>query len=257
MNSPPPHDGPTQETLEAGHTPDAISARLERGHEQSYLRDFVYGAIDGTITTFAVVSGVAGAGLSSEVIVILGVANLLADGFSMAASNFLGTRAEEQQREKTRRMEERHITHVPEGEREEVRQVFARQGFEGEQLEHIVDVITADRERWIETMIKEEHGLPLTGPVPFRAALATLLSFVVVGAIPLLPFLFGLISGVGVSHVFLWSTVLTLAAFFAVGAAKSRFVHQHWATAGVETMMIGGLAAAIAYSCGLLLGRIV
>ncbi|REJ93197.1 MAG: hypothetical protein DWQ34_04800 [Planctomycetota bacterium] len=257
MTLTPPHDGPTLESLKAGHTPAAIAARLDRGREPSYLRDFVYGAIDGTITTFAVVSGVAGAGLSANVILILGVANLLADGFSMAASNFLGTRAEEQQREKTRRMEERHIAEVPDGEREEVRQVFARQGFEGEQLEHIVDVITADRERWVETMIKEEHGLPLAGPAPLRAALATLLAFILIGAVPLLPFLFGIVTGRAVSGAFVWSTALTLVAFFAVGAAKSRFVQQRWVTAGLETLAIGGLAAAIAYVCGVILGSIV
>ena len=75
--------------LEAAHTPEAVRARLEAGPPHSDLRDFIFGAIDGTVTTFAVVSGVSGAGLSASVLIILGVANLVADGFSMGVSNFL------------------------------------------------------------------------------------------------------------------------------------------------------------------------
>jgi len=97
--------------IKATHTPEAIRKRLLYGPEHSYLRDFVYGAIDGAVTTFAVVCGVAGAGLSTEVVIILGIANLIADGFSMAVGNLLGTRADQQLREKAQKMEELH----PEG----------------------------------------------------------------------------------------------------------------------------------------------
>jgi hypothetical protein len=79
--------------LRTGHTPEAIRARLAAEREHSYLRDFIYGGIDGSVTTFAVVSGVAGADLAASIVIILGLANLIGDGFSMAASNFLGTRA--------------------------------------------------------------------------------------------------------------------------------------------------------------------
>lgn len=82
--------------LEASHIPATIRERLSGGYEaESYVSDFIYGAIDGTVTTFAVVAGVAGAGLDERIIILLGVANLAADGFSMAASNFLGTRVED------------------------------------------------------------------------------------------------------------------------------------------------------------------
>ncbi len=90
-------------TLEHEHTPEAISARLAQRVRQNYLRDFVYGGIDGAVTTFAVVAGTMGASLSTRIVLILGAANLIADGFSMAASNFLGTRAE---RDDYRRLEE-------------------------------------------------------------------------------------------------------------------------------------------------------
>ena len=120
------------EHLHDMHTPDRVSQRLEEGTPQSYLKDMVYGGIDGTITTFAVVAGVVGADLSAGIVVILGLANLVADGFSMGVSNFLGTHAEKQFLHKIRKEEEAEIQLIPDGEREEIRQIYAAKGFEGE-----------------------------------------------------------------------------------------------------------------------------
>ena len=117
--------------------------------------------MDGTVTTFAVVAGVAGAGLPRGVAIILGMANLLADGFSMAAGNYLSTKTDRELVDRARRVEEMHVEQVPDGEREEVRQIFAAKGFEGQILDEIVNVITTDRRRWVDTMLTEELGLRL------------------------------------------------------------------------------------------------
>ncbi len=239
------------------HKPSAIAQRLELGFRHSYLKDFVYGAIDGAVTTFAVVSGVAGAGLSPGIIIILGAANLVGDGFSMAASNFLGTRAEQQLRARARRLEEEHIARYEKGEREEVRQIFAAKGFEGADLENAVRVITSDRDRWVDTMLQEEHGLPLSSPSAWRAAWTTFVAFLLVGLIPLLPFLWEFARGNVSSSPFLASTIMTAVAFVAVGAAKSRFVDHHWTVSGAETLAVGGAAAALAYVAGVLLKGVV
>ena len=241
----------------ADHLPEAIRRRLDSGAQHSYLKDFVYGAIDGAVTTFAVVSGVMGAELSSGIIIVLGAANLLGDGFSMAASNFLGTRAEQQLRAKARRVEESHIANYEEGEREEIRQIFMTKGFEGDDLERAVDVITSDRNRWVDTMLQEELGLPLESPSAIRAALVTFVAFFTVGLLPLLPFVFSyLLPSLSVAP-FAASSCVTAAAFFVIGAAKARFVDEHWLLSGMETLLIGGAAASLAYGVGVMFKGVV
>jgi VIT1/CCC1 family predicted Fe2+/Mn2+ transporter len=240
-------------SLEAEHTPAGVSARLRRRPAPSYLHDFIYGAVDGAVTTFAVVAGVAGANLDETVVIILGVANLIADGFSMAVSNFLGSRAERQRRERARREEEAHIRLVPEGEREEIRQIFAAKGFDGRDLDRIVQVITSDPERWTETMMREELGFASTEPNEVRAALATLVAFITVGFLPLAVYVYVLAAPGRVENAFTWSAVMTGIAFLVVGGLKSRFVDQSWWRSALETLAVGGLAAALAYAAGALL----
>jgi vacuolar iron transporter family protein len=187
------------------------------------------------------------------VVIILGGANLVADGFSMAASNFLGSRAERQQREAARREEQRHIQLVPDGEREEIRQIYAAKGFKGADLDRVVDVITSDPELWAETMMSEELGFGPTEPNEYHAALATLIAFVTVGFLPLMVYVYDAAAPGDVADPFRWSAVMTGVAFLVVGAMKSRFVDQTWWRSALETLAVGGLAAALAYAAGAVL----
>lgn len=234
-------------SLEHSHAPGAIAKRLRHGPRVSYLRDWVYGGIDGTVTTFAVMAGVVGADLSTTVVIVLGLANLLADGFSMAAGNFTGTKAEHDEYDQLRHMEERHIELAPEGEREEIRQIFKAKGFEGEALESAVKVITDHREQWIDTMMAEEHGMPAVVRSPISAALYTFAAFVLCGSVPLLPY------AVGVSAPEWPSAIMTGITFFAIGSVRSRWSPKSWWLAGLETFAIGMLAASVAYFIGYLL----
>jgi VIT1/CCC1 family predicted Fe2+/Mn2+ transporter len=230
--------------MEHEHSEQAIARRLSGAPSFSYLRDWVYGGIDGAVTTFAIVAGVVGAQLSNRVVLILGVANLVADGFSMAASNYSGTKTEHEEQAHLRAIEERHIDAVPDGEREEIRQIFRGKGFHGQDLERAVDVITADRDRWVNTMLAEEYGLPKAVRSPLKAAASTFASFVLCGAVPLLPFL------VEAPAKFQLSIVMTALVFFLIGSTKSRWSPVSWWRSGAETLAIGLGAAALAFLIG-------
>jgi vacuolar iron transporter family protein len=236
--------------MEHEHTVEAIDERLSAGPRHNYLRDWIYGGIDGSVTTFAVVTGVVGAQLSTTVILIIGFANLLADGFSMAASNFLGTKAEHDDIRRIEAIERRHIELTPEGEREEVRQIFARKGFAEPDLDRIVELITSDRERWVQTMLTEEYGLPQQARSPWMAAMSTFSAFLVCGLVPLLPYLFGL------NHPLTLSIVMTGAVFFGIGSVKSLWSTSTWWRSGLSTFGVGAIAAGLAYAVGLLLNNV-
>ncbi len=242
------------QNLRDAHTPAAIARHLNSDTRHSYLGDFVLGAVDGTVTTFAVVAGVAGAGMTGGVALVLGIANLLADGFSMAVGNYLSTKSDRQVLEKVRLNEERHIDEVPEGEREEVRQIFASKGFQGELLEQIVDVITEDRRRWVDTMVTEEFGLALETPSPVRAALATFVAFVVAGSVPLCPILF---TPLAEPVSFSTSSFYTGLTFALIGLVKGQIIGRSKVVSMLETLAIGGAAAVVAYGVGVLLRGLV
>ncbi len=176
--------GPGSDIPFVQHDPDSPGWRDVLRH---YIGDLVYGANDGVVTTFAVVSGVAGAGLSTLTIVILGIVNLLADGFSMGASNYLAIRSTA--------------------------------------MAHL-----ADRGR------RE----------PFHHACATSLSFIVVGAVPLLPFL---VPGAA-DRAFGISLVASGISLFAVGALRSSVSTSGWLRCGIEMFAVGMTAALVAYVAG-------
>ncbi len=231
-----------QYALEHSHTQQAIRARLARGPRSNYLRDWIYGGIDGAVTTFAIVAGVAGADLSAAVVLVLGFANLLADGLAMAASNYIGTKAERDDYDRVLGIERKHIALEPEGEREEIRQIFAAKGFFGDDLERIVTVITSDRKLWEETMAVEEYGLSPTPRSPVLAALSTFAAFIACGLVPLVSYL----SAGGLTSCVIAAGIT----FFGVGAIKSRWSPLAWWRSGRETLLIGMSAAAVAFLVG-------
>ncbi|QPC43065.1 VIT1/CCC1 transporter family protein [Kaustia mangrovi] len=237
--------------LEHDHSREAIAARLDRKPQQSYIRDWVYGGIDGAVTTFAIVAGVVGAELSAGIILILGLANLLADGFSMAASNYSGTKADLDDLHRLKAIERKHIRLAPEGEREEIRHILRSKGIEGEALEQAVTAITTKDELWINTMLAEEYGVSPMARSPVKAGFYTFLAFLVCGAVPLLPFALGL------PHAFEFALGATAAVFFGIGSVKSHWSLAAWWRSGLETLVIGLLAAGTAYLVGALLKNVV
>lgn len=241
------------EPLKKTHEPEAIRKRLSQRPQPHYLSAGILGAIDGCVTTFAVVSGAAGAGFPSSVALVLGFANLIADGFSMAVSNFEAVKSEQELVKHMETIEQTHIDEVSDGEQEEIRQIYAMKGFSGSTLDSIVETITADRRLWVETMLMEEYGLAKVPPTPLAPAVTTFSAFVLVGALPLLPFL---LTEVAKQVQFFISACLAGILFFLIGAVKSRILSRPIFRSGLKTLLTGGAAAGLAFFTGSLLQRL-
>jgi VIT1/CCC1 family predicted Fe2+/Mn2+ transporter len=223
------------------------------GIDKSYISEFVYGGIDGAVTTFAVVAGAAGAHLDISVVIILGMANLIADGFSMSVGNFFSTQAERDNYDKHRAIENWEIDNLREKEIEEIREIYAAKGFTGELLEQVVTTIISNREVWIDTMMREELGLIKDDKTPYKTAGVTFFSFLLIGVIPLLSYLFAAVFPAGDSRLFLISCVATALALTIIGQLKSIVTGKSRLRGTLETVTLGGLAAFVAYFVGFVL----
>ncbi|AKP54141.1 VIT1/CCC1 transporter family protein [Cyclobacterium amurskyense] len=216
---------------------------------QEYLREFVYGGIDGAVTTFAVVAGAVGANLDPMVIIILGFANLFADGLSMSIGAYLSSKSEKENYQKHKNIEYWEVDNIPKKEREEIVAIYREKGFKGELLQEVVNVIVSDRDRWVNEMMKDELNMIEEVKSPFKIGLATLISFIAVGFIPLTVYMWDYFYEANFD-VFLWTCLLTGVAFIFVGALKS-WVNQTgiWQSV-IETLALGVIAAMVAYFVG-------
>ncbi len=166
------------------------------GKIKRYLAEFVYGSIDGTVTTFAIIAGIAGAHLSAAIVVILGFSNVLADGFSMAASNYLS--------------EQSHQDQNP----------------------------------------GDDHQSPI------KTALATFLSFITVGSIPVISFIIAEKIPLFANNAFLFAMICTGITFVGIGSVRGKISGKHPVRTSIETLAVGAVAAAVAYGVGAFLGNI-
>ena len=245
------------EATKKAHSHAAFDAeQADKGHGE-YVGDMVYGALDGIVTTFAVVAGSAGAGLPAGIILVLGFANLLADGLSMAVGSFLSLKSEQDFYKKEKERESWEVDNYPEGEAEEIRQIYRKKGFAGKNLEKLVSLITSKKEVWVDTMMNEELGLAVEQKNPFKAGAYTYFAFIVAGFVPLLVFVLSYFNPVEHAILFPIAFALTFATIFAVGSLRSLVIAKNWLTAGLEMLLIGGLTAIVSYGIGLVLGGLV
>jgi VIT1/CCC1 family predicted Fe2+/Mn2+ transporter len=244
---------------ELAHDPNQISQAVGMAQEKhggassQYLGDMVYGGLDGIVTTFAIVSGVAGAQLGSDIILILGLANLLADGFSMASGAYLSTKSDQEYYQREWQREAWEVEHFPEGERAELYEIYQARGYSEEDAQRLVEVQSKDHQRWVNAMMVDELGMLPDERKPLLSGLATLASFVTAGSIPLLIYLLGLFIPVPAKYAFLMSMSLSAAALFGLGAAKVLVTERSAFRSGLETLLVGGVAAGVAYIVGSLL----
>ncbi len=223
-----------------------------------YLKEIVYGASDGIITTFAVVAGFAGAGHTSgtlgiglTAVLLFGFANLAADGFSMALGNFLSVRSEQKLYRLEREKEEHEIQHSPELEEQETISILMEKGYSQEQAAQLTSLFMLNQEFWADFMLSYELGISNPeGTNPYLTGLATFFSFISFGLIPLLPYL-AKQNLVSENTIFSYSILFTLLALLLLGILRFKITKESWIKSISETMLLGSLAATIAYIVGL------
>ncbi|MBC8076266.1 MAG: VIT1/CCC1 transporter family protein, partial [Chloroflexales bacterium] len=204
----------------------------------------------------AVVSGVAGAELGAQVIVILGIGNLLADGFSMGTGDYLSTKSEREYYDREALRQAWEIAQFPDGQRAELRALYVHHGYREDEADQLVQVQTSTQARWVNAMMIEELGMSREDANPIYNALATFTAFVVAGLLPLLIYLVGLVMPVAPKTAFIISMVLSASALFGLGAAKVFVTRLNPLRSGLEMLLVGGFAAVVAYVIGAVLKNI-
>ena len=223
----------------------------------NYLPEFVYGGMDGAVTTFAVVAGATGAHFHSNIIIVLGLANLLADGLSMSIGSFLSSKTEAHYYKKNKRTEDWSIENKPEEERDEIRKIYEEKGFKGEILQEIVKIITSNKQLWVEEMMKDELKMLEPSKSPLKKGGATYISFITIGLIPLAVYLVNLFLDDNKMPLFFISCALTFCAFILIGYLKSHLNQISRIKGVAETVFLGGTAAFVSFIAGTVLENLI
>jgi len=226
------------------------AAPTGRGHVGEFLRDLIFGLNDGVVSNFSLISGVAGANTSHGVVLLAGVAGLIAGAVSMAAGGYLSNKSHREVVAEEVRREAEEIEYAPDEERDELRRIYRLKGFSEEEVEMLVRRITADRDRWLATLVTEELGLSLAGgPPPLLDALFAGGGFALGAVVPLLPFLVAAGSGAEVA-----GAVLSVLALFLMGAAKTLVTSRSVLRSGLEMVAVGVAAAVVTNLVGRFVG---
>lgn len=222
-----------------------------------YLGEFVYGGIDGAVTTFAVVAGSAGAGLESSVILILGFANLIADGFSMAVGSYLSSKADHEKYERAKKEVDALVRSDSMDDEKRIRTLYQRRGFRGKLLDEVIAVIKKNPAQTSDVILREEMDMVPESTSPVKNGLATYVSFLFVGLVPLLVYVVDYVFELGSENLFGPASMLTTLAFVWVGWLKSYVTETSRSRAVMETLVLGIIAAFVAYYVGFFLERLV
>jgi VIT1/CCC1 family predicted Fe2+/Mn2+ transporter len=228
----------------ADHAVDHHHADVSGG----WLRAAVFGAMDGLVTNIGLVAGVGGGGANRELIILTGMAGLVAGAFSMALGEFasIGTQNDAVAHEVS--VERAEIARYPDGEMAELADTYERMGLTRTTAEAVAREVHADPERAVKVHITQELGIdPDDQPSPWTAAVSSFIAFAIGGFLPLVSFLAG-------SSSLILALVIGAVGLFVAGAITSRFTTRVWWLAGLRQLMFGAIAAGATYLVGMAIG---
>ncbi|HLE34847.1 MAG TPA: VIT1/CCC1 transporter family protein [Nitrososphaerales archaeon] len=214
--------------------------------QSSYIRDVVFGFGDGVNTSLGIVAGVGAAEISAGIVILAALVGMFTGAKAMAVQNYLAVKSQREILESEINRELYEIEHLPDREREEIEEIYKAKGFEGEELQKVVDKITSDKDVWLKTMLTEELGLNLEiAGHPLKSAFTMFGAFLLGGILPIIPFFFtgglvALLIGIGIS----------ITSSFIVGAKKSKMAKKNWVRGGIEMAGLGTGIALLGYGIG-------
>ncbi len=230
-----------------------IGDEHEIGHEHrdvsgGWLRPTVFGVVDGLVSNFALIAGVAAASTTAKPVVLAGVAGLVGGALSMATGEYTSVRSQNESMQAEVDIERHELIHNTEAEIAELAQLYVSRGVEPELARKVAEQLSADPEQALKIHAQEELGVDIHDlPDAALAAGSSLVSFAVGAVIPLVPFLFA-------ARMLPLSAVLALVGLFVTGAVTSRFTSRRWYYAGGRQLLFGAAAAAVTYGIGHLFG---
>lgn len=219
--------------------------------ESNYIRDLVFGFGDGVNTSLGIVAGVGGAIISADVVILAALIGMFTGAKAMAVQNYLAVKSQREILESEIKREEYEIENVPDRERQEIEDIYREKGFEGKELESVVNKITSNKNVWLKTMLTEELGLNLDilGN-PLKGALVMFGSFLLGGILPIIPY-FAVKAGLMSSLVaIIIAIAVSVTSSFVIGAIKGRLAKKSWIKGGIEMAGLGTGIALVGYGIG-------
>jgi VIT1/CCC1 family predicted Fe2+/Mn2+ transporter/rubrerythrin len=228
----------------------AKGERWHRSARSGTLRASIFGVSDGLVSNLSLVMGVAGASDQGSLILLAGIAGLLAGAFSMAAGEYISMQSQRELFERQIELERAELEAMPDEEQRELAALYVAKGFSRDEARHIAARMFEDSETALDALVREELGLdPDELGSPFGAAAGSFLSFCAGAAVPVIPYLFG-----GGTVVFFTSFGISLVALFVVGAAVSLLTGRSLLMSGLRQLGLGAAAAAVTYVVGSIIG---
>ena len=216
----------------------------ERGES---IRSIVFGFNDGLVTTLAIVIGITSVVVENKLIVLIGIAEMMAGAISIALLNYISLKSQTDFYKSEIRREKKEIDEMPDKEREEIKEIYGKKGFRGNLLKQIVKHITTDKKRWLDIMMKEELELSGKFENPIKSAVIIFVAFVLASLIPIVPFLI-----LPIAEAVPIAVAASIVFLFVSGAVKSKFTKINWLRSGLEVLLIGIIATTAVYALGTL-----
>ena len=224
--------------------PDPEIHHQHRDVTGGWLRPTVFGAMDGLVSNFALIAGVAGASASATQVSLAGFAGLVGGAFSMATGEYVSVQSQNESAYAELTVERHELQHNAEAELHELAQMYVARGVEPQLAEQVARQLSRDPDQALLIHAQEELGVdPTALPSPWTAAGSSFASFSVGAFIPLLPYILG-------AKAVLASAILAAVALFLAGVVSSRFTSRSWLFAGLRQLVLGILAAAVTFGVG-------